>query len=59
MPAVLVEIAFINNPEEEKLLTSDAYQSKVASALARGIARFEQQRAGRGTFSRSEPGSGR
>jgi N-acetylmuramoyl-L-alanine amidase len=59
MPAVLVEIAFISNPEEEKLLTSDAYQSKVASALARGIARFEQQRASRGTFSRNAPGSGR
>ena len=34
MPAVLVEIAFISNPEEEKLLASDAYQSKVAAALA-------------------------
>jgi N-acetylmuramoyl-L-alanine amidase len=59
MPAVLVEIAFISNPEEEKLLTSDAYQSKVASALARGIARFEQQRASRGLSSRSRPDSGR
>jgi N-acetylmuramoyl-L-alanine amidase len=59
MPAVLVEIAFISNPEEEKLLTSDAYQSKVATALVRGIARFEQQRASRGTFSRNAPGSGR
>ena len=26
MPAVLVEVAFISNSEEEKLLTSDAYQ---------------------------------
>jgi N-acetylmuramoyl-L-alanine amidase len=56
MPAVLVELAFISNPDEEKLLTSDAYQGKLASALARGIARFEQQRADRGAFSRSAPG---
>jgi N-acetylmuramoyl-L-alanine amidase len=44
MPAVLVEIAFISNPEEEKLLASDAFQNKVAAALARGIARFDKER---------------
>jgi N-acetylmuramoyl-L-alanine amidase len=44
MPAVLVEVAFISNPEEEKLLTSEAFQSKVASALTRGIARYRQGR---------------
>ncbi len=47
MPAALVELAFISNPEEEKLLVSDVWQSKVAIALARGIARFEQERSGR------------
>jgi N-acetylmuramoyl-L-alanine amidase len=44
MPAVLVEVAFISNPEEEKLLVSDAFQTKVASALMRGIARYQQGR---------------
>ena len=53
MPAALVELAFISNPEEEKLLVSDLWQSKVAIALARGIARFEQERAGRATFTRA------
>jgi N-acetylmuramoyl-L-alanine amidase len=53
MPAALVELAFISNPEEEKLLASEAWQSKVAIALARGIARFEQERSGRTTFTRA------
>jgi N-acetylmuramoyl-L-alanine amidase len=44
---VLVEVAFISNPEEEKLLASDAYQSKIAASLARGIERFRRERAAR------------
>jgi N-acetylmuramoyl-L-alanine amidase len=44
MPAVLVEVAFISNPEEEKLLNSDAYQSKIAAAVARGIQRYRRER---------------
>jgi N-acetylmuramoyl-L-alanine amidase len=44
MPAVLVEVAFISNAEEEKLLVSEAYQSKVVSALVKGVARYQQQR---------------
>jgi len=47
MPAVLVEVAFISNPEEEKLLNSGAYQAKVARALMRGIARYRRERAAR------------
>jgi N-acetylmuramoyl-L-alanine amidase len=45
MPAVLVEVAFISNPEEEKLLSSAAYQGRVAGALMRGIARYRRERA--------------
>jgi N-acetylmuramoyl-L-alanine amidase len=44
MPAVLVEMAFISNPEEEKQLASDAYQTKVATALSRAVARFARER---------------
>ena len=47
MPAVLVEVAFISNPEEEKLLASEAYQARVASAIARGIERYRRERAAR------------
>ena len=56
MPAVLVEVAFISNSEEEKLLTSDAYQAKIAAALVRGIARFQHEQAPRATASRREAG---
>ncbi len=45
MPAVLVEVAFISNPEEEKLLASEGYQSKIAAALARGVERYRRERA--------------
>ncbi len=61
MPAVLVEVAFISNAEEEKLLASDAYQTKVVGALVKGVARYQQQlrqRAGLPTTSRP-PGPGR
>lgn len=44
MPAVLVEVAFISNPEEEKLLSAEAFQGRVAAALARGIGRYESER---------------
>ena len=33
-PAVLVECGFLSNPEEEVLLRSDSYQTKVAAVLA-------------------------
>jgi len=47
MPAVLVEIAFISNPEEEKLLAQDVFQARVAAALARGVGRYDQEYAQR------------
>ncbi len=47
MPAILIEVGFISNPEEEKLLVSEAYQQKIVAALARGIARYEHDRARR------------
>ena len=37
IPSVLVEAAFISNPEEETKLASDAYQTQLADALMRGI----------------------
>ena len=41
MPAVLVEVGFISNPDEERLLVSPAYQDKLAEALYRGILRYK------------------
>jgi N-acetylmuramoyl-L-alanine amidase len=40
IPSILVETAFISNPEEEKKLLDEAYQDKMADALLRGIKRY-------------------
>src|SRR5882672_2938681 len=37
IPSILVETAFISNPEEEKRLKDDAYQERIAAAIAGGI----------------------
>jgi N-acetylmuramoyl-L-alanine amidase len=39
-PAILVEAAFISNPDEEQKLASDEFQTKVAEAIYRGLARY-------------------
>lgn len=40
IPSILVETAFISNPEEEKRLNDDAYQDKMASAIVDGLKRY-------------------
>jgi N-acetylmuramoyl-L-alanine amidase len=40
MPSILVETAFITNPEEERRLNDDAYQTKMAEAIFNGIKRY-------------------
>ncbi|MEX2572214.1 MAG: N-acetylmuramoyl-L-alanine amidase [Gemmatimonadota bacterium] len=40
MPAVLVELGFISNPEEEALLSSAAHQDRLAGELARAVFDF-------------------
>lgn len=37
VPVVLIEMGFLSNPREDKLLNSPNYQAKIAAALARGI----------------------
>ena len=37
IPSILVETAFISNPDEEKRLTDEAYQEKIARAILRGL----------------------
>jgi N-acetylmuramoyl-L-alanine amidase len=46
IPSVLVETAFISNPEEEEKLRSEAYQERLTEALLRGIVAY---------FSRNPP----
>ena len=40
IPSVLVETAFISNPEEETKLRSGEYQEQLADAVVRGIQRY-------------------
>ncbi len=40
IPSILVETAFISNPDEERRLTDDGYQDKLASAIVTGIKRY-------------------
>ncbi len=40
MPAMLVETAFISNPEEERRLTDPAHQRKLAAAVLDGVNTF-------------------
>jgi len=39
-PAVLVETAFISNPDEEKNLIKDEFQNRIATAIYLGLADF-------------------
>jgi len=40
IPSILVETAFISNPDEEKLLRSKPHQDKLAAAIFTGIQRY-------------------
>ena len=40
MPAVLVEMGFLTNPDEEKLLTTPAHQAQLAQAVYDSLVRF-------------------
>jgi N-acetylmuramoyl-L-alanine amidase len=43
IPSILVETAFISNPDEEKRLKDSGYQDKMASAIMGGIKRYLAQ----------------
>jgi N-acetylmuramoyl-L-alanine amidase len=40
IPSILVETAFISNPDEEARLKDDAYQNQLADAITKGIKRY-------------------
>lgn len=44
MPAILVEAAFVSNPDEELRLRSDKYQEETARSIADGVRRFIAER---------------
>ncbi len=51
MPAVLVELGFLSNREEEKRLRDPAYRNQLVGTLVRAVARFKAEN------ERSEPSS--
>jgi N-acetylmuramoyl-L-alanine amidase len=40
IPSILIETAFISNPEEEQKLRSERYQQKFADSIAAGVKRY-------------------
>ena len=40
IPSILIETAFISNPEEERKLNDDGYQDKMAEAIINGIRKY-------------------
>jgi len=43
MPAVLVEIAYLNDPTEEALLGSPEFRQRAAQAIANGVSRYAEE----------------
>jgi N-acetylmuramoyl-L-alanine amidase len=48
MPAVLTELGFISNPDEEKLLGTPQFQQKMAQGIVQGLDSFFAQAANKG-----------
>jgi N-acetylmuramoyl-L-alanine amidase len=40
MPSVLVEVSFISNPGEERLLSKDDYRAELAQSIAAGVRKY-------------------
>jgi N-acetylmuramoyl-L-alanine amidase len=40
IPSILIETAFISNPDEEKMLRNERYQQRFAEAIAIGVRRY-------------------
>lgn len=50
IPSVLIEMAFISNPREEKQLRASAHQQKLAKAITHGVRTYFAQKAPPGTL---------
>jgi N-acetylmuramoyl-L-alanine amidase len=45
MPAVLVELAFLSNPREEKLLTDQDFRERAVRGIVEAVKRYQEMRA--------------
>lgn len=43
MPAILIETGFINNPEDERYITSEKGQQELAEAITKAVKRYKAQ----------------
>jgi N-acetylmuramoyl-L-alanine amidase len=59
MPAVLVEVGFITNPQDERALRKAAERERIAAALARAIAGFRVRQDERAGVARARDGGTR
>ncbi|MDD3563213.1 MAG: N-acetylmuramoyl-L-alanine amidase [Candidatus Cloacimonetes bacterium] len=41
MPSILIELGFLSNPDEERLLVNDDYQQRLARTIFEGLKRFK------------------
>jgi len=56
IPSLLVETAFISNPQEERKLNSPRFQEQLAVAIQRGVIGYMKKRAPEGTHLHSSNG---
>ena len=40
MPAVLIEVGFVSNLQEERMLKNSFYRGKIAESIVRGVEEF-------------------
>jgi N-acetylmuramoyl-L-alanine amidase len=43
MPSILLELGFMSNDVEREKMTEEKYQRRIASALVKGIKKFDRQ----------------
>ena len=43
MPAIIVEMAFLSNPQQEREAAGDTFQNAIVQALVNGIVRFRDE----------------
>mgnify|MGYP001568158827 CR=1 FL=1 len=54
-PSVLLELGYLTNPDEHKLLTDPAYRAKLADTLAQVIIAYAEERALHGAQASAAP----
>jgi len=43
IPSILIEVGYLSNPKEERLLSTEDFQNRIAEAIKNGIIKFFQQ----------------